>query len=60
MSVKIVIDSTTDLLPELLRKFEIVPLTVNFGEEEFIDGVEIGGVASYLGATDQSGLNLFI
>ncbi len=41
MSVKIVIDSTTDLLPELLRKFEIVPLTVNFGEEEFIDGVTI-------------------
>ncbi|WP_143316706.1 CoA-disulfide reductase [Clostridium sp. HBUAS56017] len=29
-------------------------------EEEFIDGVEIGGVASYLGATEDSGLNLFI
>ena len=29
-------------------------------EEEFIDGVEIGGVASYLGETDDSGLNLFI
>ena len=28
--------------------------------EEFIDGVEIGGVAAYLGAADQSGLNLFI
>ena len=28
--------------------------------EEFIDGVEIGGVASYLGAADDSGLNLFI
>lgn len=28
--------------------------------EEFIDGVEIGGVASYLGATEDSGLNLFI
>ena len=41
MSVKIVIDSTTDLVPELLGKFEIVPLTVNFGEEEFIDGVTI-------------------
>ena len=41
MSVKIVLDSTTDLVPELLGKFEIVPLTVNFGEEEFIDGVTI-------------------
>jgi CoA-disulfide reductase len=29
-------------------------------EEEFIDGVEIGGVASYLGAAEDSGLNLFI
>ncbi|MBP2653572.1 MAG: cdr1 [Firmicutes bacterium] len=29
-------------------------------QEEFIDGVEIGGVASYLAATDDAGLNLFI
>jgi len=29
-------------------------------KEEFIQGVEIGGVASYLGATEDSGLNLFI
>ncbi|MBW6409935.1 CoA-disulfide reductase [Clostridium weizhouense] len=29
-------------------------------KEEFIDGVELGGVASYLGATEDSGLNLFI
>ena len=41
MSLKIVLDSTTDLVPELAGKFEVVPLTVNFGEEEFIDGVTI-------------------
>ena len=41
MSLKIVLDSTSDLVPELLGKFEIVPLTVNFGDEEFIDGVTI-------------------
>ncbi|NRY62838.1 CoA-disulfide reductase [Clostridium beijerinckii] len=29
-------------------------------KEEFIDGVEIGGVASYLGSTEGSGLNLFV
>jgi NADPH-dependent 2,4-dienoyl-CoA reductase/sulfur reductase-like enzyme/peroxiredoxin family protein/TusA-related sulfurtransferase/rhodanese-related sulfurtransferase len=29
-------------------------------KEEFIDGVEIGGVASYLGAANDSRLNLFI
>ncbi len=28
--------------------------------EEFIDGVDLGGVASYLGATEDSGLNLFV
>lgn len=41
MSIKIVLDSTTDLLPELAEKFEVVHLTVNFGDEEFIDGVTI-------------------
>ncbi|MBR5310183.1 MAG: DegV family protein [Oscillospiraceae bacterium] len=41
MAVKIVIDSTTDLLPEMLEKFEVVHLTVNFGDEEYIDGVTI-------------------
>lgn len=29
-------------------------------KEELIDGVEIAGVASYLGAADEAGLNLFI
>ncbi len=29
-------------------------------KEEFIDGVEVAGVAAYLGAADQSGINLFI
>ncbi|MBQ3501322.1 MAG: DegV family protein [Oscillospiraceae bacterium] len=41
MSIKIVLDSTADLLPELAEKFDVVHLTVNFGEEEFIDGVTI-------------------
>ena len=33
---------------------------IGIKKEEFINGVEIGGVASYLGAADDSGLNLFI
>ena len=41
MAIKIVLDSTTDLVPELAGKFSVVPLTVNFGTEEFIDGVTI-------------------
>ncbi|MGL4913255.1 MAG: DsrE/DsrF/DrsH-like family protein [Romboutsia sp.] len=28
--------------------------------EEFIDGVDLGRVASYLGATEDAGLNLFV
>lgn len=41
MSVRIVLDSTTDLVPELKNRFTVVPLTVCFGEEEYIDGVTI-------------------
>ena len=38
---RIIIDSTTDLAPELRGQVEIVPLTVSFGTEEYIDGVTI-------------------
>lgn len=38
MSVKIIVDSTTDLLPEMKDRVEVVPLTVRFGSEEYIDG----------------------
>ena len=41
MRVRIIIDSTTDLAPELRGQVEVVPLTVSFGTEEYIDGVTI-------------------
>ena len=41
MSVRIIIDSTTDLAPRLEGQVTIVPLTVRFGNEEYIDGVTI-------------------
>lgn len=41
MAVKIIIDSTTDLIPEIKEKTTVVPLTVHFGEKEYIDGVTI-------------------
>lgn len=41
MSVRIIIDSTVDVAEELKESFTVVPLTVNFGEEEYIDGVTI-------------------
>ena len=39
MKTRIVVDSTTDILPEYLDQIHTVPLTVSFGEEEYIDGV---------------------
>ena len=41
MSVRIIIDSTVDLTPEIKNQLLIVPLTVHFGETEYVDGVTI-------------------
>ena len=43
MAVKIVTDSTSDLTPALAKEFSIsvVPLTVSFGRESFLDRVDI-------------------
>jgi len=41
MSVRIIVDSTTDL-PEALRgEFIVVPLTVRFGDTEYTDGIDL-------------------
>lgn len=41
MNVKIIIDSTTDTTPTVREKCAVVPLTVRFGDTEYIDGVTI-------------------
>lgn len=41
MPVRIVVDSTADLLPQTAARVSIVPLTIHFGDQEFIDGVTI-------------------
>ena len=41
MSVQIIVDSTVDMPERIKNRFRIVPLTVHFGDEEFIDGVTI-------------------
>lgn len=41
MKVRIIVDSTADLIPEIKERVEVVPLTVHFGDEEYIDGVTI-------------------
>ena len=41
MKVNIIVDSTTDLRPGLRDQFTVVPLTVSFGDKEYVDGVTI-------------------
>ncbi len=41
MSVRIVVDSTTDLTESAAQRVAVVPLTINFGEKQYISGVDI-------------------
>ena len=45
--VRIIVDSTADLTPEIRKRVHIVPLTVRFDTEEYIDGVTIDHAAFY-------------
>ena len=47
MGVKIVVDSTADMRPEVAAQVKTVPLTVHFGEKEYISGVTIDGKKFY-------------
>ena len=41
MSVKIIVDSTADMIPEVESRVKVVPLTIHFGEKEYVSGVDI-------------------
>ena len=41
LKTRIIVDSTADLTPEVKARVYTVPLTVHFGQEEYIDGVTI-------------------
>lgn len=45
--VRIVVDSTANLRPEIRKRVDVVPLTVRFGKEEYVDGVDITGPEFY-------------
>ena len=47
MSVRVIVDSTADLLPQVARQVKIVPLTIRFGDREYIDGVTIDSTKFY-------------
>lgn len=41
MKTYIIVDSTADLMPNIRQQVQVVPLTVHFGDKEYIDGVTI-------------------
>lgn len=41
MSVRIIVDSTTDLPEQTARRVIVVPLTIHFGEQQYVSGVDI-------------------
>ena len=41
MGIKIIVDSTADMRPEVAAKVGIVPLSVHFGDREYVSGVNI-------------------
>jgi len=41
MNIKLIVDSTADMTPEVAARVGIVPLTVHFGEQEYVSGVDI-------------------
>ena len=47
MKTRIIVDSTSDLLPAVKTQVHTVPLTVCFGAEEYVDGVTIDHKAFY-------------
>ena len=68
MKTRIIVDSTADLVPEIKARVSTVPLTVHFGQEEYIDGVTIDNKTFYekliesdvLPTTSQAAPNDFI
>lgn len=41
MKPRIITDSTADMIPQVRERVHVVPLSVHFGDEEYIDGVTI-------------------
>ncbi len=47
MKTRIIVDSTADLVPEIKNRVYTIPLTVRFGDDEYIDGVTIDNKTFY-------------
>ncbi len=47
MGVRIIVDSTADMVPQVAARVKIVPLTIHFGQKEYISGVNIDSAKFY-------------
>lgn len=47
MKIRLIVDSTTEIMPEYRDRVKVVPLTIHFGDEEYIDGVTIDHARFY-------------
>ena len=47
MKVRMIIDSTADTTPEVASRVTIVPLTICFGQQEYVHGVDITNTEFY-------------
>ena len=45
MSVKIIVDSTANVKAAAMQRLSVVPLTVHFGGEKFVNGTYAGSGA---------------
>ena len=47
MRVRIIVDSSSDITPRVRARVDVVPLTIHFGDREYIDGVTIDSKTFY-------------
>ncbi len=47
MSIKLVLDSTADVVQDVKNRVTVVPLTILFEEKEYVDGIDIDRKAFY-------------
>ena len=47
MKIRMIVDSTADTTPEVAERLTVVPLTICFGEEEYVHGVDITNTQFY-------------
>ncbi len=47
MGVRIIVDSTADMTQAVRQRVQVVPMTLRFGDEEFIDGITIDSRTFY-------------